>query len=204
MGSTWTMDYSWQSGHDPHEYAYDLQADFEPSSVAAATFEELSDELTLDAETGALLSGGAFAIQSGEGRITATSGGEDACDSLSYLADDITERATQIDPEVRITWTQLAPRPSDGGPPAARIDGYWIPSDEAQGYHARRDRLVERVRTAVGDACDDVRLEERDGLTTLVGRRNGVVVFDLGVGSTQLDMIEQADAAGTLREYALG
>lgn len=202
MSNRWNMDYSWQYGHNPHQFSYDLQADF-MSPVAEAVFRKLA-ELQADpsAEDDSVGFGGAVARLSAPGRITATSHGEDACDSLSYLADLIAEQAEQVDPRVRITWTQLPPVGDDGAA-AIRHDGYWIPADELAGYEARRDRVVERLREVTGDAVDQVTVEIDDGLAVAVGRRRDAVVFSLGLGATQLAMMEAADADGQLRAYAL-
>ena len=202
MSNRWTMDYSWQYGHKPHQFSYDLQADFVPP-VAEAVFRKLS-ELQSDpaVDDGLVGFGGAVAELSAPGRITATSHGEDACDSLSYLADLIAEQAEQVDPRVRITWTQLPPI-GDDGVAAVRRDGYWIPADEHAGYEARRDHVVERLREATGDAVDEVTIEIDDGFVVAVGRRRDVVVFSLGLGATQLNAMEAADAEGALRAYAL-
>ena len=202
MSNRWNMDYSWQYGHNPHEFFYDLQADFAPP-VAEAVFRKLL-ELQSDpaADDGLVGFGGAVAELLAPGRITATSHGEDACDSLSYLADLIADQAEQVDPRVRVTWTQLPPIGDDGAA-AVRRDGYWIPADEHAGYEARRDRVVERLREVTGDVVDQVTIEIDDGFAVAVGRRRDVVVFSLGLGATQLDMMESADADGQLRAYAL-
>lgn len=199
MSNRWPMDYSWQDGHHPDRFTYDLRADVVPAEAAQAAYAQLGPDTD-----GGVVRGGAVAHLTGAGEITATSHGQDACDSLSDLADAIVDATEAVDPSVRITWTQLPPRSDDDGAAAVWVDGYWIPADEAAGYEARRDRLVARLQDAVGDAADTVRVETIDGQAVATGRRQGTDVFSLLLGSMQLDMMEEADADGTLRDYALG
>lgn len=123
------MDYTWQYGHNSHQFSYDFKADL-VRPATDAVFRKLP-ELQSDpsADDGLVGVGGAGAELNAPGRSTATSHGEDACDSLSYLADLIAEQAEQVDPCVRITWTQL--------PPHRR---WWCRSDPARRLLGSRRR----------------------------------------------------------------
>lgn len=181
----WVGDFHWQYGLSFREsYLHELVGKFDPD-LAAEVYARLAPP-------------GGVATRLDPTGLVIVSSGQDAVDSIEDAAALAADIAESLDRSVRITWTERPPLGDAGR--AEKIDGYWIPAQHVAGYRGRQQEAFEALARTNTD-LDRWALEEHDGFVVAAAHRGEEVsTFLLGVG--QLEMIEEAAADGTLKDYA--
>lgn len=105
----WVVDGDWYDGRHPHDTVLDLQLTLDPVSAAPAVWAALVRYQGLPLDVGSVTEGGAVARPCAGGLLL-RSGGEDALDSLSTLADLVVDACADADVDATGRWVQHPPR----------------------------------------------------------------------------------------------
>jgi len=189
MNNEWTINYDWQSGHNPENMKYEIYGKISPP---INIYPELYDCISM-------VPGVTVDLNSSLIKIAAW--GQDAIGSISEASTVFADELAKTNPHVVIKWHEQAPVSTIDHLPAEYLDGYWIPAQNIDDYRRRRELIIAVIREATIDKMDSVSLEMIDGKLALVGRKSGMEEFCLWLGQMQIDLIEEAQREGKIHEF---